>query len=321
MAGRGYAHRERTGARQGSVWFAIAALIWIVALIAALVLVPLYLFRTTDPGPVRPIDREVTGVVGTATPDPIEPTSTLDGSPTEDADDPAPPVAPSPDTPAPTPRPPATARAAAGSVVVIDAGHQAQGDADHEPIGPGASETKMKVTWGTSGRTTGVAEHVVNLQVAKLLERELEARGVEVVMVRDSADVNISNSQRARIGNDADADLVIRLHCDGSEDTSIRGILTLVPSENRWTGPIVAPSARAGDRVHAAVLTETGAADRGIRAVGNMTGFNWSTVPTVIVEMGLMTNPEDDRLLTSPAYQEKLARGMANGAVAFLADR
>jgi N-acetylmuramoyl-L-alanine amidase len=139
-------------------------------------------------------------------------------------------------------------------------------------------------------------------------------------MIRTWQKANVPNSRRALIANQANADLFIRLHCDAAGSRT-RGVLTLVPGKNRWTEPIVGSSARAGSVVHRAVLSATGAKNRGIRRRTDMAGFNWSKVPCVIVEMGVMTNRADDRLLASPAYQGKLATGIANGAIAYLAGR
>jgi N-acetylmuramoyl-L-alanine amidase len=213
---------------------------------------------------------------------------------------------------------PASARADDPYVVVIDAGHQAKVNLKREPIGPGSSTRKPAVAGGTSGVVTHKAESLINLQVALKLRKQLEARGVKVIMVRTSQNVNISNSQRAKIANSAKADLLIRLHCD-SAGSKTRGVLTLVPGKNKWTGPIVKPSATAGTAVHKAVLSSTGAKSRGISRRTDMSGFNWSKVPSVIVEMGVMSNRTDDRLLASAAYQNKLAVGISNGVMKYLA--
>ncbi|MGM9933770.1 MAG: N-acetylmuramoyl-L-alanine amidase, partial [Clostridium sp.] len=47
----------------------------------------------------------------------------------------------------------------------------------------------------------------------------------------------------------------------------------------------------------------------------DMTGFNWSKVPVILVEMGFMSNPEEDKLLSDEGYQNKLAQGLCNGIV------
>ncbi len=206
-------------------------------------------------------------------------------------------------------------------VVVIDAGHQAKANLKAEPIGPGSKSKKPSVAGGTSGVVTKKPESVIALQVALKLRDKLEARGVKVIMVRTEQKVNIPNSKRAKIANAANADLFIRLHCDGVNKKSIKGFLTLVPGKNKWTGPIVKESARAGKLIHAATLKTIKAKNRGITPRKDMAGFNWATVPSVIVEMGVMTNPAEDRLLASSAYQDKLAEGMANGIMKYLEGR
>lgn len=211
--------------------------------------------------------------------------------------------------------------AARAYVVVIDAGHQAKADLRLEPVGPGSTTMKPRVEGGTSGVATHRPESLDNLQVALRLRDALVARGVKVIMVRTTQTVDIANSRRAQISNAAHADLFIRLHCDGSTNHATTGILTLVPARNRWTLPILAASTRAGRDLRAAVLSATGAHDRGIQPRGDLTGFNWSQVPVALVEMGMMSNTREDRALASAAYQTRLAAGMANGVMRFLSGR
>lgn len=236
------------------------------------------------------------------TPSPTE-TATITPTATEA---PAPEVTETP-TPEPTP-------VSIGYKVAIDPGHQGHGNSEQEPIGPGVSETKAKVSSGTTGRTSGLAEYELNLQVSLKLRDQLESRGYEVYMIRESHDVDISNAERARMAAEAGADILVRIHANGSENTSVAGTLTMAPS---LSNPYVADIASECQRLSQCILDDfcaaTGSHSQGVYETDTMSGINWSTMPVTIVEMGYMTNPDEDLKMASPEYQDLMVQGISNG--------
>jgi len=205
-------------------------------------------------------------------------------------------------------------------VVVLDPGHDLRANTATEPIGPGSSVLKIKDGGGTHGVVSGLAEAELNLRVALRLRTLLERGGVRVVMTRTrTAGTSMGNIARARIANDARAALFLRIHADGSTDPAARGTHTLYPAHRRgWTDDVYAESRRAARIVQANLVRALAFPDRGLQERSDFTGFNWADVPVILVEMGFMTNPTEDRLLASAAYQRRAALGLCRGTLRFL---
>lgn len=213
-----------------------------------------------------------------------------------------------------------TAQAAPAPVVVLDPGHDLRGNADTEPIGPGSTTRKIKDGGGTHGVVSGLREAELNLRVALRLRPLLERAGVRVVLTRSrTARTSMGNIARARIANDARAALFLRIHADGSSDSRTRGTHTLHPAFRRgWTDDVYASSKRAARIVQAELVRALRLPNRGLQERTDFTGFNWSDVPVILVEMGFMTNPTEDRLLATAGYQRRAAVGLCRGTLRFL---
>lgn len=182
-----------------------------------------------------------------------------------------------------------------------------------EPIGPGSTQLKIKDGGGAPG------EAPVALAIAVKTRALLKRDGYRVAMTRTGPAYAGGNIARARFCNVRHAALMVRIHADGSQNSSARGVKTLYPTLHRgWTDDIYTQSLRAARKVQAAVVRQTGALNIGLVPRSDLTGFNWANVPVVLIETGFMTNPVEGRLLRTSAYRLKVARGIVAGAEAFV---
>ena len=198
--------------------------------------------------------------------------------------------------------------------IVVDPGHDLRANLATEPIGPGSRRRKIKDGGGAPG------EARVNLAIGLELRRVLVRRGYCVTMTRSTMrGTSVGNVARARLANRVRAKLFIRVHADGVANSAANGTSTLYPAFIRgWTDDVLPASKSAARKIEEELVKSLGSRNLGLSRRSDLTGFNWSNVPVVLVEVGFLSNPRENRLLKSPAYQRKAALGMANGIRKFV---
>ncbi|MGH3029495.1 MAG: N-acetylmuramoyl-L-alanine amidase family protein [Gaiellaceae bacterium] len=205
--------------------------------------------------------------------------------------------------------------AGAAPLICLDPGHARTPNLTTEPIGPGSNVRKIKDGGGAPG------EAAVVLKISRKLRAVLRDRGYRVAMTRTGPEFTLGaggNIARARFCNRRKAALMLRIHADGSSDPSVHGASTLYPAWRRgWTDDVLPESRRAARLVQRKLVARTRAANRGLVARRDITGFNWANVPVILVETGFMTNARERRRLKSPRYQWRVARGLAAGVRLF----
>ncbi|OTZ63484.1 N-acetylmuramoyl-L-alanine amidase [Bacillus thuringiensis serovar kyushuensis] len=203
-------------------------------------------------------------------------------------------------------------------LVVIDPGHQQKANLNLEPIGPGATTQKYKVTDGTTGVVTKKREAVLVLEMAFLLKEKLEEKGIQVLMTRTSQDVDISNKERATFANNHKANLFLRLHADDSENPNQSGFAVLTPAEGSpYTKEIYAESLQISQTIVNKMRENQQVKVNGIKFRDDLSGFNWSKVPGVLLELGFMSNYEEDKKLSDPQYVNSLLQSVTDSVDAY----
>ncbi|WP_349946921.1 N-acetylmuramoyl-L-alanine amidase [Lacrimispora sp. BS-2] len=206
----------------------------------------------------------------------------------------------------------------AGKIIAIDPGHQAKGNSEKEPIGPGASEMKAKVASGTQGTATGIPEYQLTLAVSLKLKQELINRGYKVYMIRETNDVNISNAERAQMADKSGADIFVRVHANSLNDSSVHGALTMCQTaKNPYNGTLYSKSKSLSKAVVDGICNQTGFKNRGVQETDSMSGINWCNIPVTIVEMGFMSNADEDKKMAAEECRDKIVKGIADGIDAY----
>lgn len=204
--------------------------------------------------------------------------------------------------------------------VVIDPGHGPGGNSAKELQSPDSSIMKIKDGGGAEGINSKTPEYIITMSVSLKLKNLLEANGINVVMTKDDINLAPGNIERADVGNNNNADLSIRIHCDSADISSAKGASMLVPAPVGYAENIAGISRTYGEIILNDLVSTVGMYNRGVIERSDLTGFNWSKVPVVLIEMGFLSNPEEDNLLNSDSYQDKLAQGLCNGILKALGE-
>ncbi len=200
-----------------------------------------------------------------------------------------------------------------GYRVCIDPGHQARLDDRQEPVAPWSMETKDRAAGCAQGVKTRRRESAVNLEIALRLRDALEAMGAEVLLVREVEDIRVSNVQRAQIANQFQADVFLRLHCNANDNPKQRGIRVYAPRRAAalYYGVEREQMLAWAKSCAELIQAETGSPSASGATNDTYSGSNWAQMPTFLIEMGYMTNAEDDVLLSDTTYQDGVIQGIA----------
>ncbi|MFF1912924.1 N-acetylmuramoyl-L-alanine amidase [Streptomyces sp. NPDC058239] len=237
-------------------------------------------------------------------------------------------------TPSASPSKSAPGRASgplSGKTVVIDPGHNPNNHLHTREINRQVDIGTTHKECDTTGTSTnsGYAEARFTLDVSHRLRTLLQAQGAKVVLTYDNdRPYGPCVDERARIGNDAEADAVVSVHADGSA-VGNRGFHVILPAPVRGgaadTSKIVEPSRDLGTRIAGLFVRDTGSApsnyvggNTGLDIRKDLGGLNLSTVPKVFIECGNMRDPKDAALLTSASWRQKAAQGIADGISSYL---
>ncbi len=202
----------------------------------------------------------------------------------------------------------------AGLVIGINPGHQIQTITKLYPLAPGSSKKAYGVKTGATGQYTHQHEYQVVLKVGLKLRDLLEADGATVVMTRTKNDVMLTNIDRARMLNKAGVDVALQLHNDSVPNVPGKtGVTGYIRSTGNW----VEESRALCKRLCKGISKATGFKNNGLRVYNDYMSLNWTTTPSVLLEMGYLSNRSDDEKLAKKSFRKKLAQGIYDGLCAY----
>lgn len=177
-------------------------------------------------------------------------------------------------------------------LIAIDAGHGGKDPGAVSPI----DKTKEKD---------------LTLQISKLLNEKLVQNGYDTIMTR-TGDTYPNLKERTEIANNKDADLFISIHINAVDKADIRGIQNLYyPNDGEYANG--RDNEALAKIIHEELIKQTGADDRKIVKRPNLVVIKYTEMPSVLIECGFLTNPDELNLMKSQEYQDKLVEGIYKG--------
>ncbi|MBY6799257.1 N-acetylmuramoyl-L-alanine amidase [Clostridium botulinum] len=198
-------------------------------------------------------------------------------------------------------------------IIVIDPGHASRSNLELERVSPDSEEKKIKDGGGADGVNSKTPEYLIAMDVASKLKETLQKEGYTVIMTKNKHSERLGNIERAEVGNKNNANLVIRIHADSADLEDANGASILVPSKKGYASEINELSKKYGGILLSEMVASANMNNRGVVEREDMTGFNWSKVPVVLVEMGFLSNAEEDKLLNTEEYRIKIVQGLTEG--------
>ena len=205
------------------------------------------------------------------------------------------------------------------NVIVIDPGHSSEIPDGKVPLGPGSDEMRDADNYGAVSITNGLHEYELVLDVSLMFRDKLEARGYKVVMVRTTNSGKYSCVDRAKVANDNNAAIFLRVHANAApKDHSKNGAMTIcITKDNEFIPAMYKKSRLLSDLILKNYVAAVGCYNEGVWERDDMIANNWSKVPTTLVELGYMTNEREDPLMQTSAYKQKMVSGLLNGVDAY----
>lgn len=173
-------------------------------------------------------------------------------------------------------------------------------DAGHGRI-PGGKDDP-----GAVGRVTGLKEKDANLKVSLELQRLLQDAGATVLMTR-TGDEGIDFTERAKLVNASNPplDLFLSVHHNAATNTETRGTETYYWTTNPKSQEIA-------QTLHVAILKGLGFPDRKVRRE-SFNVIRDTMAPAVLLELGYLSNPDEEQVLNEPTYSARAVEAIKNG--------